>query len=100
VEFIHAAWVGARKVLAVVVVVGLLGGAVYSTATSPKIEETRQLQAKLERTLLDVDRLQRDNRRLKLLILNMKESPDLAEKVAREDAGLIREGEIIYIFPH
>lgn len=98
-EFFRIAWASARKVFVIALVAVAVAAGVYSTATSPKIQEAELLQSRLERTALDVDRLKRDNRRLKLLILNMSDSRSLAEKVAREDAGMIKEGEILYLFP-
>lgn len=99
-RLLDTAWGVARKLIATVVAVGALGYAIYGTATSEKIAQAERLEAKLVKTMTEVDRLRRSNRRLQLLILNMAESPALAEKVAREDGGMIKEGEILYIFPH
>jgi len=82
------------------VVVALLAGTGYAFLVAENYKETSIQEARLDRISLDIDRLTRENRRLKLLIMNIKESDDLIEKIAREDAGLIKQGELLYIFPH
>jgi len=84
----------------VLFVVGLVGGSAYAAVVSGNQEEAGIIEGKLDRTQLEVERLKRENRRLKSLIMNLKDSDDLVEKIAREDAGMIRPGEILYLFPH
>jgi len=99
-DFFYRLWESTRKVLTVLFVLGLVGGGAYAAVVSGNQEDVAIIEGKLDHTRLEVERLKRENRRLKSLIMNLKDSDDLVEKIAREDAGMIRPGEILYLFPH
>lgn len=99
-ESIQQFWQSARKLITVLVVVGALGAGGYAAITSDTHDKIAVLQQKLDRNNLEIDRLKRGNRHLRLLITNVSTSDSLVEKIAREDAGLIKQGELLYIFPH
>lgn len=99
-EAIHQFWCSARKLLTFVVVLLAMAGAAYATITSDTHDEIEHLQQRLDRNQLDIHRLKRENRHLRLLIMNVGTSDSLIEKIAREDAGLIKQGDLLYVFPH
>ena len=77
----------------------LLGGSAYATLTSSARDEAMILEQRLEHTRHEIKRLKAENRRLHLLIMNMDRSDQIVEKIAREDAGLVRKGELLFVFP-
>lgn len=98
--FLQRLWITIKSISLTVMVFTLLAGAGYAFLVAGNRQEATVQQNKLDRVRLDIDRLERENRRLKLLIMNLRESDELVEKIAREDAGLIKEGEIQYLFPY
>lgn len=99
-DLLYKLWESTRKVLTALFVVGLVGGSAYAAVVFGNQKEVGIIEGKLDHTQLEIERLKRENRRLKSLIMNLKDSDDLVEKIAREDAGMIRPGEILYLFPH
>jgi len=99
-ELLHKSWTTFKTLALTLVVLGLLGATGYAFLLQGRHHEMTTLQTKLERVNLEVEAMRRDNRRLRLLIGSLNDSDELAEKIAREDAGLIKDGEILYIFPH
>jgi cell division protein FtsB len=97
--FLTRAWVVIFRLGLTLFVIGLLAGTGYAFFAAGEQEELRILSARLEKVRLEVEQLKRQNRRYKLLILNMGKSEQLQEKLAREDSGLVKEGEILYLFP-
>lgn len=99
-DLLHKLWNTFKGVALTLAVLALLGAAGYSFLLQGRHRDLTLLETKVERVNLEVEAMRRDNSRLRLLIASLRESDDLAEKIAREDAGLIKEGEILYIFPH
>lgn len=58
-----------------------------------RIRKQRQEIVRLEQT---VERLQQEQEELKKTIELLKTDPEYIEKIAREEYGLVKEGEIIY----
>jgi cell division protein FtsB len=92
-------WTGFRRLALTFLVFGLLAGTGYAFLFQGEHEEVRILETRLARMTRDIDEENRRIRRLKLLIGQLRNSNQLLEKVAREDAGLIKDGEILYLFP-
>jgi cell division protein FtsB len=57
-----------------------------------------QLRRERDRILADVTRIQEENKMLQEEIRRLREDSRYLESVAREDLGLIKENEIIFIF--
>jgi len=98
-EFLQKASSVVRRFSLTVLVLGLLAGTGYAFLSGKDHHEALLLDTKLERVNLEIERVRRENRRLRLLIMNMHNSDELVDKIAREDAGLIKEGELLYLFP-
>ena len=92
-------WTGFRQLALTFLVLGLLAGTGYAFLFQGELDEVRTLETRLERMTREIEEQNRRNRRLKLLIGQLRNSNQLLEKVAREDAGLIKTGEILYLFP-
>jgi cell division protein FtsB len=57
-----------------------------------------QLRRERDKILADVNRIQEENKRLQEEIKRLREDPRYLESVARNDLGLIKENEILFIF--
>jgi cell division protein FtsB len=57
-----------------------------------------QLRRERNKILADVNRIQEENKRLQEEIKRLREDPRYLESVARNDLGLIKENEILFIF--
>jgi cell division protein FtsB len=57
-----------------------------------------QLRRERDRILADVTRIQEENKMLQEEIKRLREDSRYLESVAREDLGLIKENEILFIF--
>jgi cell division protein FtsB len=99
-EFPHGFWETFKGMALTAAVLVLLGAAGYSFLLQGRHRDMTLLDTKVERVSLEVEAMRNDNRRLRLLITSLRDSDDLTEKIAREDSGLIKNGEILYIFPH
>lgn len=93
------AWHMARSLFLTITALGLLAAAGYLFLFAGDNRETAVLESRLEKTSLAVRQARFENTRLKLFITRLKESNSLDERIAREDANLLKENEILYIFP-
>lgn len=82
---------------AILIAMGL--GLAVSLARSDDDAQARDLRMQLDQQLEREDALRRDNRRLRALVDALWSSNRLDEKVAREEANLIRPGEVVFEFP-
>lgn len=99
-RFLATAWRTIKGFSLTILVCALLAATGYAFVVEGEQREITTLEQRLMRLQRDVELAQQKNRRLKARIGRMHKSDELAEKIAREDSGLIKEGEILYIFPH
>jgi cell division protein FtsB len=59
----------------------------------------RRSERQIEQLRLEIDRLDRENHQLTNEIRALQTDPSAIEKVAREDMGLARPGELIFRLP-
>jgi cell division protein FtsB len=59
----------------------------------------RRTQAEIERVQKDIDRINRENIQLTEEVKALKSDPRTIEKIAREDLGLAKDGEVIIKIP-
>jgi len=59
----------------------------------------RRTRAAIEKTQKEIERLNRENRQLADEVKALKTDPRYMEKIAREDLGLARDGEVIIKIP-
>jgi cell division protein FtsB len=69
---------------------------VFSDRGITELQQSRQRVANLRGT---VQRLQTENARLRSEIESVKKSTFAVERIAREDLGMSRKGEVVYMLP-
>ncbi len=98
--FFKTTWRTFKGLSLTLLVCALLVATGYAFVVEGEQRQISSMAQRLDRLQREVERARQKNRRLKALIGRMQKSDELAEKIAREDSGLIKEGEILYIFPH
>lgn len=68
----------------------------FSDRGLPELQESRTQVANLQ---AEISRLVEDNARLRAEIDSVKRSSYAIERIAREDLGMARQGEIVYMLP-
>jgi len=64
------------------------------------IAELQQARTRVSDLHRDIDRLQTDNVRLRAEIDSVKKSTYAVERISREDLGMSRKGEVVYMLPN
>jgi cell division protein FtsB len=88
-----------------VVKVGMLilsafaGVAIYSFFRNSGISELQTARKRVAALHADIDRAEADNARLRAEIDSVKRSTFAVERIAREDLGMSKRGEIVYMLP-
>jgi cell division protein FtsB len=59
----------------------------------------RRTRVEIERVQKDIDRLNKENERLSQEVKDLKTDPHTIEKIAREDFGFVRQGEVVIKIP-
>ena len=80
--------------LSSVVSIVLLVSFLFSKGGMAELQKSRQRVASLQ---VDVDRLRAENQRLGGEISSLRKSTLAVERIAREDLGMARDGEIVYV---
>ena len=80
--------------LSSVVTIVLLVSFLFSKGGMAELQKSRHRVAALQG---DVDRLRLENQKLGSEIASLRKSTLAVEKIAREDLGMSREGEIVYV---
>lgn len=62
------------------------------------IIKTHQLNKKLDLLKLDIINMKKENDKIKSEIHTLKRDPSYVEKIAREELGLVKPGEIVFEF--
>lgn len=63
------------------------------------IAELHQSRKRVEGLKADIKRLEAENARLRAEIESVKKSTYAVEKIAREDLGMSKKGEVVYLLP-
>jgi cell division protein FtsL len=63
------------------------------------ISELQRSRATVQKLETDIEVLRKENERLEREIASLKSSTFIVEKIAREDLGMSKDGEIIYMLP-
>lgn len=69
---------------------------IFSDRGLPELQQARTRVSALQS---EIARLEKDNARLRAEIDSVKRSSYAIERIAREDLGMSREGEIVYMLP-
>jgi cell division protein FtsB len=82
--------------LASVLTVVFLVSFFFSDRGLPELQHARQRVATLKS---DISRLESENARLRSEIESVRQSTYAIERIAREDLGMSRKGEVVYMLP-
>ncbi len=86
-----------RRIAVVVVAVIAFGGVASLFFTGRATSELQQSRKRIESLNAEVTQLEKENARLRGEIDSVKKSTYAVERVAREDLGMSRRGEVIYL---
>lgn len=86
-----------RRIAVVVVAVIAFGGVASLFFTGRATSELQQSRKRIESLNAEVTQLEKENARLRAEIDSVKKSTYAVERVAREDLGMSRRGEVIYL---
>lgn len=87
-----------KRALWAIVGVLLIAGLTYFVMSHENLEKVERLRGELDELQKQNDQLASQNEKLEQEILALRDDPRLAERRAREAAGLARPGEVIYQF--
>ena len=86
-----------RRIAVIVVAVVAFGGIASLFFTGRATSELQQSRKRVESLNAEVQALENENVRLRAEIDSVKKSTYSVERVAREDLGMSRKGEVIYL---
>lgn len=76
-----------------------LGGAASLFVTGRATSELQQSRKRVESLSAEIQQLEKQNARLRADIDSVRKSTYAVERIAREDLGMSRKGEVIYLLP-
>ncbi len=90
-------WKTILEVLLFLAVLATAAALVWWTPVPCDWSETARLEGQLESLRAANRAMQAENQRLERLVKALKDDPEVLEKVARDDLGYIRDGEVVVI---
>ena len=81
------------------VAVFALAGIASLFVTGRATSELQQSRKRVESLSADIRQLEKENARLRAEIDSVKKSTYAVERIAREDLGMSKRGEVIYLLP-
>ncbi|MGH9456038.1 MAG: FtsB family cell division protein [Thermoanaerobaculia bacterium] len=63
------------------------------------ISELRTARARVHTLRQEIEQLERENARLRSEVESLEQSDFAVERIAREDLGMAKEGEVVYMLP-
>ncbi len=88
-----------RRRLGTLLLLGLLALGIHDIFGAHGYLAMRRAEKQAEQLQSDIDRLNRENRELSGQVRALKTDPETIERVAREEMGLARPGEMIFKLP-
>jgi len=88
-----------RRLAVVLVALFALGGIASLFVTGRATSELQQSRKRVETLRSEIRQLEKENARLRGEIDSVKKSTYAVERIAREDLGMSRKGEVIYLLP-
>ena len=77
----------------------ILGGIASLFVTGRATSELQQSRKRVESLHAEIQQLQQENTRLRAEIDSVRKSTYAVERIAREDLGMSKRGEVIYLLP-
>ena len=81
------------------VAVQALGGIASLFVTGRATSELQQSRKRVESLSAEIGQIEKQNARLRADIDSVRKSTYAVERIAREDLGMSRKGEVIYLLP-
>ncbi|MDP9360179.1 MAG: septum formation initiator family protein [Acidobacteriota bacterium] len=86
-----------RRIAVMLVAVMAIGGIASLFFTGRATSELQQSRKRVESLSAEIRQLEKENARLRADIDSVKKSTYAVERIAREDLGMSRKGEVIYL---
>ncbi|HXA16266.1 MAG TPA: septum formation initiator family protein [Thermoanaerobaculia bacterium] len=88
-----------RRIAVILVALLILGGIASLFVTGRATSELQQSRKRVESLHAEIQQLQQENARLRAEIESVRNSTYAVERIAREDLGMSKRGEVIYLLP-
>ncbi|HEX7678478.1 MAG TPA: septum formation initiator family protein [Thermoanaerobaculia bacterium] len=88
-----------RRIAVILVALLILGGIASLFVTGRATSELQQSRKRVESLQTEIQQLQQENVRLRAEIDSVRNSTYAVERIAREDLGMSKRGEVIYLLP-
>jgi cell division protein FtsL len=88
-----------RRIAVILVALLILGGIASLFVTGRATSELQQSRKRIESLHAEIHQLEQENARLRAEIDSVKKSTYAVERIAREDLGMSKRGELIYLLP-
>jgi cell division protein FtsL len=88
-----------RRIAVILVALLILGGIASLFVTGRATSELQQSRKRVESLHVEIQQLQQENARLRAEIDSVRNSTYAVERIAREDLGMSKRGEVIYLLP-
>jgi len=88
-----------RRIAVILVAILALAGIASLFVTGRATSELQQSRKRVEALSAEIRQLEKENVRLRSEIDSVKSSTYAVERIAREDLGMSRKGEVIYLLP-
>jgi cell division protein FtsB len=88
-----------RRIAVILVAILALGGIASLFVTGRATSELQQSRMRMESLNAEIRQLEKENARLRAEIDSVKKSTYAVERIAREELGMSKRGEVIYLLP-
>jgi cell division protein FtsL len=88
-----------RRIAVILVALLIIGGIASLFVTGRATSELQQSRKRVESLHAEIRQLKLENARLRAEIDSVKKSTYAVERIAREDLGMSKRGELIYLLP-
>jgi cell division protein FtsB len=88
-----------RRIAVTLVAVLAFGGIASLFVTGRATSELQQSRKRVESLNAEIRHMEKENARLRADIDSVKKSTYAVERIAREDLGMSRKGEVVYLLP-
>ena len=88
-----------RRIAVILVAILILGGIASLFVTGRATSELQQSRKRVESLNAEIRQLEKENTRLRAEIDSVKKSTYAVERIAREELGMSKHGEVIYLLP-
>ena len=88
-----------RQALLTLAVIGLMAGALHYVFNPRTLERYTEMELRLERVRAMNRRIAEENESLARYIEACRHDPRYLERLARQELGQIRDGDVVYVFP-